>query len=116
MPVEAIKRPQEAGQTLEMAKNRRKLLFFTLLLYLVGMDTAHVDHESGSEHHRGHAELAADRQLALAERMFNGADSCFHSGTKILTRLLHRAETLAFQSDIDLALVEVENGFASLFA
>jgi len=51
MPVETIKRLQKACQTLKMAVIRRKLLFFILLSHPVGMDTAHVDHECGSEHH-----------------------------------------------------------------
>ena len=111
MSVEAATKPQEARQTLKMVQNRRKLLIFGQLSHLVGVDTAHVDHECGSEHHGGHSELAADGQLA-SERMLDGADGRFHSGAKVPPRLLHVQETLPLQSDIDLALVQVENGFA----
>ena len=111
MSVEAATKPQEARQMLKMAKNRRKLLVFGPLPHPVGMDTAHVDHKCGSEHHRGHAELAPDGQFA-PERMLDGADGSLYSGTKVLSRLLHNQETLAFQSDNDLTLVEVENSLA----
>ena len=111
MSVEATTKPEEARQTLKMAKNRRKLLIFSLLPHSVGMDTAHVDHERRSEHHGGHSELAPDGQLA-SEWVLDRADGRLHSGAKVPTRRIHDQESLPLLSDIDLALVDVENGFA----
>ena len=47
------------------------------------VQTAQIDHESGSEHDGSDAKLAAHGCLAMGQRMFNGTDSGFDRGAEL---------------------------------